>query len=84
MGSFLAVFGSVLICLTLTLLRYGIISGNSVWFAIYQSVGSCALLLSTFWQFHIGVIIMNSYIVIICLHTVYKNSRKDVAGRIES
>ena len=75
-GTILALLGAFIITISLTLVRYNWVAGNSHTFAIYQSTGSLCLICSTYWHFHIGVLIINTYITLICFHTILRNSRR--------
>jgi hypothetical protein len=76
--SIIATLGSICIITALTMVRYRYISGNSHLFAILQAIGSAGLAVSTIWQFNIGTLILESYCVIINVHTIYLNwKRKD-------
>lgn len=75
-GTIIASLGAIFIVVALTLVRYRHISGNSHAFAILQAVGSGALALSTLWQFNIGTVILETYCVVINVHTIYLNIRR--------
>lgn len=80
LASLIATAGSICIITALTLVRYRYISGNSHTFAMLQAVGSAGLAISTIWQFNIGTLILETYCVLINLHTIYLNwKRKDTA-----
>lgn len=76
LGSIIATLGAISIVIALTLVRYRRISGNSHTFAVLQAIGSAALAISTIWQYNIGTLILESYCVIINLHTIYLNIKR--------
>jgi hypothetical protein len=76
LGSIIATLGAICIVTALTLVRYRHVSGNSHTFAILQAIGAAALALSTLWQYNIGTLILESYCVIINLHTLYLNMKR--------
>ncbi len=75
-GSIIAILGSLCIIGSLTLVRYRYVSGNSHTFAILQAIGAATLALSTIWQFNLGTLVLESYCVLISLHTIYLNVRR--------
>ena len=84
LGHLLSLLGTCFVLLPLTLVRYHYIDGNSTHFALLYTIGSLLLIASTYWLFHVGVIIVNVVCTITCLHTSYLNRRqatqtKDVA-----
>ena len=75
-GSVIAFLGAVFVILSLTLVRYQLTSGNSQLFAIMQGIGALLLIISTFWQFNLGNLLLQLYVVIIMGHTIYLNAKK--------
>ena len=75
-GSVIAFLGAVFVILSLTLVRYRLTSGNSQLFAILQGIGALLLIISTFWQFNLGNLLLQLYVVIIMGHTIYINAKK--------
>lgn len=77
LASIIATLGAICIVTALTLVRYRHVSGNSHTFAILQAIGSGALAISTIWQYNIGTLILETYCVIINLHTIYLNIKRN-------
>lgn len=77
LGTIIATLGAICIVTALTLVRYRYVSGNSHTFAILQAIGSGALAISTIWQYNIGTLILETYCVIINLHTIYLNIKRN-------
>ena len=75
-GSVIAFLGAVFVILSLTLVRYRLTLGNSQLFAILQGIGALLLIISTFWQFNLGNLLLQLYVVIIMGHTIYLNAKK--------
>ena len=75
-GSVIAFLGAVFVILSPTLVRYRLTSGNSQLFAILQGIGALLLIISTFWQFNLGNLLLQLYVVIIMGHTIYLNAKK--------
>ena len=76
LGTIIASLGALCIVTALTLVRYRHVSGNSHTFAIIQALGSCALAVSTYWQFNIGTLMLETYCVLINVHTIYLNIQR--------
>lgn len=75
-GSIIAVVGALCIVTSLTLVRYRYVSGNSHRFAALQIVGASSLIISTYWQFNLGTLLLESYCVVINIHTMFLNKRR--------
>ena len=76
MGGLIAFIGALLIIVALILVRYRYVSGNSKTFALLQALGSLLLLVSMFWQFNLGTLFLQLFVIAIMVHSMYLNSRK--------
>ena len=76
LGGIISSAGAVFIVISLTLVRYQFISGNSHAFAVLQITGATCLALSTYWQFNLGTLLLQSYCVLMTLHTIYLNHKR--------
>lgn len=75
-GSIVATSGAIFIVVSLTLVRYRYIDGNSHRFAILQIIGAALLGASVIWQFNIGTLLLESYCVLINAHTIIRNRKQ--------
>lgn len=74
-GGIISTIGAIFIVISLTLVRYKKISGNSDAFAGLQILGASCLAISTYWQFNLGTLLLQLYCVIISLHSAFLNRR---------
>ena len=74
-GTVFAILGALLVATSITLVRYRYITGQSLTFAKLQISGSLLFIASTYWHFHIGVILINSFITVVCLHSTWQNRK---------